>query len=138
MLNTDSKQPNYTPILHPLCLLSVFLLGLNDHYLKWEHPSYLTGKLSDFAGLVFFPLLLEYGLKNRTASVFITGIVFTLVKTTNFGNACYNTLYSFVYELLGWGRLRPLIADPQDCIALIALIVPLKLIPTKEGSDESA
>ena len=106
-------------------------MGLNDHYLKWAYPSVLTGKLSDFAGLVFFPLLLEYVLRSRLASVLATGIVFTLVKTTVFGNQCYNTLYFHMFELLNWGRLIPLIADPTDCLALIALYIPLKIIPHK-------
>lgn len=45
-------------LLHPVPLLAIALLALNDHWLKdaWAHP--VTGKLSDIAGLVFFPLLL--------------------------------------------------------------------------------
>ncbi len=36
---------------------SLCLLALNDHYLKAAHPGYLTGKLSDFAGLFLVGLL---------------------------------------------------------------------------------
>jgi len=43
---------------HPLSLASVALLVANDHLLKRAYPSVLTGKLSDFAGLFFFPFLL--------------------------------------------------------------------------------
>jgi len=37
--------------------MAIGLLLLNDHVLKRLAPSVLTGKLSDFAGLLFFPML---------------------------------------------------------------------------------
>lgn len=43
---------------HPLTLISLGVLLLNDHILKTLTPSWLTGKLSDFAGVFFFPFLL--------------------------------------------------------------------------------
>jgi len=43
---------------HPATLISISLLLFNDHVLKIAAPSPLTGKLSDFAGLFFFPFLL--------------------------------------------------------------------------------
>ena len=46
-------------LLHPLALLALGTLVLNDHLLKGTAPGLLTGKLSDLAGLVFFPLLLQ-------------------------------------------------------------------------------
>src|SRR5262245_66476670 len=47
-------------MLHPAPLAAVLLLAVNDHLLKgWGLlPAWLTGKLSDFAGVFFFPLLL--------------------------------------------------------------------------------
>jgi hypothetical protein len=42
---------------HPLVVSSIVLLLVNDHILKVITPSALTGKLSDFAGLFFFPFL---------------------------------------------------------------------------------
>jgi len=46
--------------LHPVPLAALVILALNDHYLKGARilPIWLTGKLSDFGGLLFFPLLL--------------------------------------------------------------------------------
>lgn len=35
------------------------VLVLNDHYLKQAHPSFWTGKLSDFAGVLLAPLVLQ-------------------------------------------------------------------------------
>lgn len=45
--------------LHPAPLLAVIVLFVNDHLLKGANilPPVVTGKLSDFAGLLFFPLL---------------------------------------------------------------------------------
>lgn len=42
-------------------LVALVLLALNDHLWKGAGvlPAWLTGKLSDFAGLLFFPLLLS-------------------------------------------------------------------------------
>lgn len=45
-------------LLSRVGLASMLLFGLNDHYLKSAYHNWLTGKLSDFAGLVVFPCLL--------------------------------------------------------------------------------
>ncbi len=44
--------------LHPVPLVALAVLVVNDHVLKGAGPAWLTGKLSDFAGVLFFPLLL--------------------------------------------------------------------------------
>ena len=88
-------------------------------------------------GLVFFPLLLEYLLRSRLLSVVVAGVGFTLAKTTVFGNEFYNAVYEVMFQVLGWGHPVPLIADPEDCLALIALWVPLLLIPKKEYACEN-
>jgi hypothetical protein len=59
----DSPHENALPLallVRPLPMLTVALLAINDHGLKGSGllPAWLTGKLSDFAGLFFFPLLL--------------------------------------------------------------------------------
>lgn len=49
---------------HPFPLVGLLVLGLNDHLLKgsgWV-PGWLTGKLSDFAGLFWFPLFVTAAL----------------------------------------------------------------------------
>jgi hypothetical protein len=47
-------------LVRPLPMAAVLVLAINDHLLKGSGyvPGWLTGKLSDFAGLFFFPLLL--------------------------------------------------------------------------------
>lgn len=46
-------------LLHPVTLVALFTLALNDQLLKRVCPSILTGKLSDFAGVAFLPLFLH-------------------------------------------------------------------------------
>src|SRR3954469_11095790 len=47
-------------LVRPVPLAAVGVLAVNDHLLKGSGllPGAVTGKLSDFAGLFFFPLLL--------------------------------------------------------------------------------
>jgi len=46
-------------LLSPAALLSLGVLVVNDHVLKCAFPGVVTGKLSDAAGMVLFPLLLH-------------------------------------------------------------------------------
>ena len=45
-------------VLHPVALVALAVLLVNDHVLKGRGPEGLTGKLSDVAGMVFLPFLL--------------------------------------------------------------------------------
>jgi hypothetical protein len=51
------RVPARELLLHPIPLAAIALLLANDHWLKAAHPGWLTGKLSDLAGMTFFPLL---------------------------------------------------------------------------------
>lgn len=48
-------KPNYKKLGHPIFLLSIILLLSNDWIFKAAFHNALTGKLSDFAGLLAFP-----------------------------------------------------------------------------------
>jgi hypothetical protein len=50
------KRPG-DALLHPLTLAMLALWVLNDHVLKQAVGGFVTGKLSDIAGLAVFPLL---------------------------------------------------------------------------------
>ncbi|MFQ5341335.1 MAG: hypothetical protein ACE5F6_07285 [Anaerolineae bacterium] len=102
---------------------------LNDHLFKAIAPSWLTGKISDFAGLFFFPFFLAVLLSvllgrhrrlspmtiGRTAFT-ITAIWFALAKATPLGHALTVQVIS---ALLGHEIAVEL--DPTDLIALAAL-----------------
>ena len=71
------ELPYYQSInffIAPKPILAMILMTLNDHWLKYEFPSFLTGKLSDFLGLYFTPLFL--------LAIFITGARFCKIKIT--------------------------------------------------------
>lgn len=56
-------------LLHPVVLVSLVVLVINDHWLKHAYPSLLSGKLSDFAGLVLTPLVLHAGYERLSAAL---------------------------------------------------------------------
>ena len=85
-------------LLHPAAIAAVLTLILNDHVMKEAFPGFVTGKLSDVAGLVFFPILLAEltgGLLRREAArllpaaAALTTVAFALVKLTSAGATAY-------------------------------------------------
>lgn len=132
-------------LLHPVALVAVGVLLVNDHYMKRHTPGVVTGKVSDVAGLVFFPLLalaiLEGARKVARVSpwqlstnalawlVVVTAVAFALVKVSP-GVA---DAYSSALGLMAWpvralvsGASSPepvrVLADATDLVALPALI----------------
>jgi hypothetical protein len=112
---------------------AVVLLALNDHLLKTSAilPAVVTGKLSDFAGLFYFPLLLvallrtvgqalgvAVPLRTRTvaAAVVGTGFVFAAVKTSARGAATYTAVLTWLT-----GHPAHCVVDPTDLLALVVL-----------------
>lgn len=57
-------------------ILSLFLLLLNDFYLKYEFHNFITGKLSDFACLFIFPYFISVFFSNRTKEIYIFTFMF--------------------------------------------------------------
>jgi len=114
-------------LTHPLCWLAIGALLINDHVLKRAAPSALTGKLSDFAGLFFFPFLAAAiaGLfldRRRSAPrwsaplIFaLTGAWFAAIKTLPWANAL---TVAALTRLVGPAQI---VRDPTDLIALAAL-----------------
>jgi len=128
---------------HPLTLASIALLLLNDHLFKRTYPSALTGKLSDLAGLFFFPFLLIalFGLArlglarlpfaagerpragigtSRAAALgtyLLTACLFAAVKLHPGLNAAVNGLLQSLF-----GQPVHIARDPSDLVALLALI----------------
>ena len=62
--HSDQSRP-FEILLSPGFLLGLGLLLLNDFYLKQTYGNFLTGKLSDFAGLFTFSLFLSVLIPNR-------------------------------------------------------------------------
>ena len=116
-------------------LLAVALLAFNDALLKTWSPSWISGKLSDFAGLFFAPILLLVLLEvmpqlrsentfwmRRTIAYGAVGAVFSLAQFTNFGAAVYATVFYPARIIPTWRGGFGLTQDPTDLVALIALV----------------
>ena len=113
---------------HPLTLLSIAVLLLNDHVLKIVSPSWLTGKLSDFAGLFFFPFIVAAGLslflskfnlsRARIGQIAFwwVAVWFVLLKTSLLVNSL-----TAQFASLFIGAPTRLILDPTDLIALVSM-----------------
>lgn len=116
---------------NPLSLLAVALLFFNDHYLRHNHPSWLTGKLGDFTWLIFAPmiaaLVFAWILPRRLPdhekwvgwlSFGFIGAWFALAKTTPL---IHDWTTRAVEAINGWeGTLR---IDPTDLLTLPALLI---------------
>lgn len=62
-------------------VLGLLLLALNDHYFKWQFSNWLTGKISDFVGLIILPMLLLFFFPKLTQIVsVISGLLFIFWK----------------------------------------------------------
>jgi len=135
----------------PVALFAIALLVVNDHVLKAAYPGLVTGKLSDVAGMMVFPLLLaaaseqlgfRRGMTTVVAAAIATGAVFASIKLS----PAAGELYRVGLAVLQWpfraalaaiagdpvpavGHAR-LVADRTDLIALLALTVPIALART--------
>ena len=112
---------------HPVVLTGIFLVAVNDHILKQSVlAGAVTGKLSDFAGLFFFPFLLldllsllRRSLQHSTplflGAAGFTGFAFVALKCSPFALDLYRNLYGLL-------DLRvTVIPDLTDLTALIML-----------------
>jgi hypothetical protein len=52
------RPPLGSVLVQPVAISALVVLVVNDHVLKAWQPSWLTGKLSDFAGMLLAPLVL--------------------------------------------------------------------------------
>ena len=137
---------------HPVAAAAVLVLVINDHVLKAMMPGTLTGKLSDAAGMIFFPLLLAglavrllggppHGESSRyvVISVVATAVIFGLVKTVPAATSAYSvSLAALQWPLRAAAsvfrgdalpQMMPvsLVRDPTDLLVLPLLAVPLWL-----------
>jgi len=121
--------------IHPVTLVAIGLLLINDHLLRRIWPSALTGKLGDFAWLFFIPLLLAVlvalvlpgrGPRRAAAVGWLAfgsvAVVFVAAKTVP---VAHETIVALAERVLGftvgWRR------DPTDLVGLIALVASAAL-----------
>ncbi len=146
----DSLSKHALPtgeFFHPISLSMLALLIINDWLIKssdWAHTptgNLLAGKLSDVAGLVFFPLLLTaaldgllYGLykmgasidftlrpKKIAATLFLTAFAFTSIKLIP-------ELHHLAIRCFAlFGIKAQIMMDASDLIALPALLISWRI-----------
>jgi len=121
-------------------LFAATVLALNDHVLKVEFASWWTGKLSDVAGLFYFPLFLTASVRlligimrwalppkrpfvvpplrrmHLAMAALLTGAVFVAINTSPITMGRYNAVLSLVVPSRGT-------VDTTDLLALPALVL---------------
>jgi hypothetical protein len=140
-------------LIHPVVLIALVLWLANDHVGKAVYPGWLSGKASDVASLIVFPLVLIAALDLWRARagkpgpgagwiagwVMATGAVMATINLFDWAAAAYRwglgaaqwPLRAVYESMLGHGipGLHPvrLTMDPADLWTLPALMVPLAL-----------
>lgn len=109
-------------LLNSVFLVCLFILLLNDHYLKYESPSWLTGKLSDVAGIIILPLVIAFIFPTLGRhSTWISAVLFVFWKSP---------LSQELIDL--YNQFSPVetsrIVDFTDLYALLFLAIPYFLI----------
>ena len=144
---TEPRRPAGAAMLHPVVLAAVLVLVVNDHILKAAYGNWLTGKLSDVAGLLLFPVLLVSAVELAAAAAgrrwrtdrralaicaAPTIAAFSLVELAPFAESLYNAglgLAQTPARALTGVPSGPVTstADVTDLLALPAAVVPLLL-----------
>lgn len=109
-------------ILNPYFIVGLIVLLLNDFYLKYEFGNFVTGKLSDFAGLLIFPMFVATIFPQLRKSIsLITGIAFIIWKLP---------LFTPVLELINQLSFISIyrVVDYSDYMALSILLLSHYLI----------
>ncbi|MCX2476366.1 hypothetical protein OQZ33_18675 [Pedobacter sp. MC2016-05] len=106
---------NKNKLVHPLFVLSISLLIINDFYLKYIFHNTFTGKLSDFVGLFAFPFFWSVVFPDRAKQVHIgTAVLFCFWKAE-----CAQPVIDFI-NLFGFKTFRTV--DYTDYIALTSVL----------------
>jgi len=121
---------------------SVLLFVANNIWFKYEYHNWLTGKLSDFTFCFFFPLYVSAFIslfltlettKRVFCAIVITGLSFSLVKTSAYCSELLNSLLSPMSFFI-FGRASINFVDYSDLIALVFLI-PAFLVAKFKGAN---
>ncbi len=120
-------------------IASLALLVVNDHILKGSGllPGVLTGKLSDFAGMIVAPVLLATLVRARSRSTLMAchvavGSVFAGIQLS----VPFANLWSSAMGL--FGHPWTITSDPTDLIALPMLAVSWHVLVPKMRADAAA
>ncbi len=115
-----STPKKFNVLMSPGFLFGLFLLLVNDYYLKQVFPGAVTGKLSDFAGLFVFGIFVAL-LNQRRSSILLTfvGLLFVFWKSS------FSDYFIVLWNLNGQLLIGRTV-DYSDLIALTILPVAYK------------
>jgi hypothetical protein len=146
MSRKESLQLAMHCLSHPASVAAVLLVLLNDHLLRRLWPSWLTGKIGDFAWLVFAPFALatllvwvtppsiaRHQRRLGALAVALVGLEFALAKTIPF-------FHSLTLQVIEWMTAWPSILhrDPTDLAALPALLISWQVWKTSKQRAQNA
>jgi hypothetical protein len=134
-------------LLLPSSLGAVALLALNDHLLKGHFAGFWTGKLSDFAGLYFFPFFLlalvvtvwpaagsnAGSTRSLGVACLLTALVFSAINISPAASGLCERVVTEIWQLFGVARRVHHIADAEDLMAL-----PMALLAYLVGAEHLA
>ena len=109
------KKPLENVLLSPPFVVGLGLLLLNDFYLKYEVANFVTGKLSDFAGLFVFSSFFSALVPKKKSEVYVITALFFFFWKSPCSNILIDTWNSF--EFFRAGRT----VDYSDLVALTVL-----------------
>ena len=117
-----TKRSQWAPLCSPIFIAALLVLVLNDHWLKGAGllPGWLTGKLSDFAGLIVAPILVAAVFRARTRSARI--LCWTAVATVFSAIKLWPVAARALEQLMrALGLSWRVWVDPSDLLALSVL-----------------
>ena len=124
------------PLRHPVFLASLALLIVNDHVLKGAGllPGWLTGKLSDFAGLVVAPIVVAtlIGARSRAGRALALALPSALLVALKLSPAIARA-YDGLFHALGLPS--SITSDPTDLVALSVLPLAAHLLRPSRNDE---
>ncbi|MGZ3690580.1 MAG: hypothetical protein ACXVAX_03705 [Pseudobdellovibrio sp.] len=132
-------------LIHPAVFGSLLLTALNDHLLKAAFHNFVTGKISDFTGIFYFPFFLYalvdlvlYPRKNQrlihlklfVGFIALTDIIFVLFKLTDLRLILTDLISNHFFKI----SITP---DPTDLSALVMNYFSYKLAEKFKASKAS-
>ncbi|MCX2762166.1 hypothetical protein [Aquimarina muelleri] len=119
-----SKKIISQNIGNPIFLISLGVLILNDWFLKAFFHNTITGKLSDFAGLIAFPFFLSlFFIEQKKTIHILIGILFVFWKST------WSQPLINICNQIGLPLYRTV--DYTDLIALPSIFISYSLLKNK-------
>lgn len=116
-------------LLNYIFIFGTILLFLNDHIFKWEFSNWVTGKLSDFVGLLVFPFFLTFLFpKAMKWNVILTGLFFIFWKSP------FSEGFIELYNAIAFIEITRVV-DYSDLIALSVLPLSYYLMTQIHVSD---